>query len=166
MKRSCFINKLTLGRLRLPELGLDLGWGGGGVGVLWGTIEDLCVRNRYLGHAQMITSHCICGVQLLIHAISVRFWFRKTSSFLTCVNQDGVSNGHRSLHLHTYDSLKSSRLKVDLFCKFKKMSLKVSYTFTAVYILTKRNKINRGQTVSPPERWSLTDGPWCRRHSA
>ena len=41
---------------------------------LYETFEDLCARSMYQGQGQVITSHSICGIQLLVPALHIYFW--------------------------------------------------------------------------------------------
>ena len=47
-------------------------------------IEECCARNRYQGQGQVITSHIICGMQLLVPAPDTCFWHNTTQLCVGC----------------------------------------------------------------------------------
>ena len=76
------------------------------------TYEDLCARSRYQGQGQVITSHSICGMLLLVPALDTCFWYASPQLYLPNVTQGLYSLSSKTYYRKMVWSLKAVRLGV------------------------------------------------------
>ena len=61
--------------------------------------EDVCARTRYQGQGQVIASHNICGMQLLVPVVKNYFWHTNPHTRLTSKLQSDVCNMNYGTHI-------------------------------------------------------------------
>ena len=138
------------------------------------THEDLCARSRYLGHGQIITSHGICGVSLLLTALDtgntslhiINSHGHDYEALITCKHDDVIKWKHfpsywpfvREIHRSPVNSPHKGQWRRALIFSLISMNVWVNTHYVRHYFLHYCPLCGRPLVVSPhkgPVLWTF-----------